>query len=74
MFLAISIFDLYLQRILTSYERYVLEEKDGQVLAITCYQLAWKFQGDSHPRLNDLKENLKIEIPSGNFIEEVARF
>jgi hypothetical protein len=55
MFLAISIFDCYLQKIATDISHCFSTSKDAKPLAIACFFLAWKFQGDSHPKLKIMK-------------------
>ena len=68
MFLAISIFDSYLQK---SYQEWLAEAVNSNLYAIVCFLLAWKFQGDSHPSLESLRNYLSISTPTQIFQKEI---
>lgn len=60
MFLAISILDKYL---LSSHHCLTKEDAevvDANVYAVSCYLLAWKFEGDQYPQVSVLAKTLAI--------------
>lgn len=62
MFHAISIFDFYLKKITDENSATLGSGLNTKSYALACYMIAWKFQGDSYPKINLIKETLKIEL------------